>query len=336
MKIAGWAARLLRAVAMGALLAPCVMAGTVPADVCIPEAVIFRSAEAKAPAYEVEVVPLERAGCRLHLTCTKKAGTSPSKDILLIHGLTYSSHQFDVDVEDYSLARFLTGQGYAVWLLDIAGYGQSGSVRDGFLPDSDYAALDIHAAAKAIQIRNGNRPIDVLGWSWGTVTTSRFAAKHPEMVNRLVLYAPILTGLGAAQVDESFHANTWEHAADDFRKNPDGSINTDILEPKVAAVYFSNCWRYDGHGSPNGGRRDLLVSDRQRLIFPEQLRMPVLVIEGSEDGYINRRALQEIQPLLPNGSALIEIEGGAHAMLIEKPFYKEFRRRLMEFLNKKD
>ena len=340
MEMAGEARRLLRIMAMGVLSVLLsvlfVMAGAVRADVCMPETVIFRSAEAKAPACEVEVVPLERAGCRLHLTRTKKAGTVPARDILLIHGVTYSSHEFDVDVEDYSLVRFLAGQGYAVWLLDIAGFGQSGSVKDGFLPDSDYAALDIHAAAEAIQNRNGNSPIDVLGWSWGTVTASRFAAKHPEMVNRLVLYAPILTGLSEAQVAEPFHENTWEHAAEDFQKNPDGSINTDIMEPKVAAAYFSNCWRYDGHGSPNGGRRDLLVSDRQRLIFPEQLRMPVLVIEGSEDGYINRRALREISTLLPKGSAMVEIKGGAHAMLIEKPFYKEFRRCLMEFLNKKD
>jgi len=173
MKLAGGTRRWIQAVVMGALSFLGVMAGTVPADVCMPGAVFFRPVEARAAACEVEIVPLERAGCRLHLSRTIKAGTVPGKDILLVHGVTYSSHEFDVDVEDYSLTRFLAGQGYAVWLLDIAGFGQSGSVRDGFLPDSDYAALDIHAAAEAIQVRNGSRPIDVLGWSWGTVTASR-------------------------------------------------------------------------------------------------------------------------------------------------------------------
>lgn len=100
MTVAGGAGRLLRAVVMGTLLAPFVMAGTVQADVCMPEAAIIRFVEARALAFEVEVVPLERAVCRLHLMRTKKTGIVPAKDILLIHGGTYSSHEFDVDVEE--------------------------------------------------------------------------------------------------------------------------------------------------------------------------------------------------------------------------------------------
>ncbi|SCW61958.1 hypothetical protein SAMN02910456_02201 [Ruminococcaceae bacterium YRB3002] len=50
--------------------------------------------------------------------------------------------------------------------------------------------------------------IDILGWSWGTVTVSRFLAGHGEHINRVILYAPILSGVGAVDVTEPFHHNT--------------------------------------------------------------------------------------------------------------------------------
>ncbi len=114
------------------------------------------------------------------------------KNILLAHGVTYSSHEFDINYKDYSLARRLAQEGYAVWMLDIAGFGSSGEVKDGFLPDSDYAAEDIHAATEKIISLTKQEKIDVLGWSWGTVTGSCFVSAHPEYVNRYVMYAPIL------------------------------------------------------------------------------------------------------------------------------------------------
>ena len=97
-------------------------------------------------SYVSEVFPLERKGIALYLDCTKTEGTQFEKNILLIHGVTYSSHEFDIDYQDYSLVRKLAREGYAVWKLDIAGYGMSEEVSDGFMPDSDYGAEDIKAA----------------------------------------------------------------------------------------------------------------------------------------------------------------------------------------------
>ena len=168
--------------------------------------------------YSYSEYPLSRNGIDLHLDCIKVKDTSPTRNILLIHGVTYSSHEFDIDYKDYSLVGRLAREGYAVWRLDIAGFGQSGEVTDGFMPDSDYAAEDINAAVEKITKESGQDKIDILGWSWGTVTVSRYAAKYSDHLNRLVLYAPILSGLGEYEVHEDFHHNTWEHAADDFQR----------------------------------------------------------------------------------------------------------------------
>lgn len=280
--------------------------------------------------------PLERNGIKLHLE-RMSISSGDHKPLLMVHGLTYSSHEFDVNYRDYSLARFFTRRGFDVWLLDVAGYGQSQEVEDGFMPDSDYAAEDIAAAVKVILETCGAKQLDVLGWSWGTVTAGRFAAKYPELVRKLVLYAPIVAGLAEVEVTAPFNHNTWIHAAGDFQVNADKSINYNITEPEVVNAFQSNCWRYDKDSSPNGGRRDLLVSPEKRLIPTDKLTMPVMIIAGSKDDYVSPELCREAFDTLPDKkrSRLEIIDGAAHAMMMEKPYYRTFRSKVMNFLRAK-
>ena len=221
-----------------------------------------------------------------------------------------------------------------VWRLDIAGFGSSDEVEDGYMPDSDYAAEDINAAVEKIVQETGHDKIDVLGWSWGTVTVSRFAATHPEHIRKLVLYAPILCGVGEYEVSEAFHHNTWEHAADDFQKCEDGSLDYSITEKNVVDIYCSNCWHYDGEYSPNGGRRDICVSEDVELIDLTKISSPTLVICGDNDPYLNYDKVDRAIEKLPDGSVLEEIKGGSHVVMIEKPYYHDFQDRLIRFLEK--
>ena len=290
--------------------------------------VILVGSASAATRYELSTVPLKRNDYNLHLSKLKVADSTPNKNILLIHGLTYSSHEFDVDFGDYSLVKFLARKGYAVWRLDLTRYGQSDVLDDGFKINSDYAAEDINAAVDKIDVER----IDLLGWSFGTVSVGKFAAKYPEKIRKLVLYAPIFNGLGVTDIKESFNANTWEHAADDFQKLSNGTINFDIVEPAVANTFLSNCWRYDKNTSPNGCRREICSSEDTRLIFMEKIKNPVLIIEGSRDLYINRASLSKVVKNLQSDCEFIEIEGGSHVVMIEKPYYKKFRNAVLRFL----
>ena len=221
------------------------------------------------------------------------------KPFLMVHGLTYSSHEFNA----YS-----------------------------FMPGSDYTAEDI-AAARVILERSGMSQLDVLGWSWGSVTSGSFAAKYPGMVRRLVLYAPIVAGLADVEVTAPFNHNTWIHAAGDFQVNADKTINYSITEPEVVNAFQSNCWRYNKDSSPNGGRRNLLVSPEKRLIPTDKLPMPVLIIAGEKDQYVTPELCREAFATLSNKKSRIEIiTGAAHAMMMEKPYYMQFREKVCVFL----
>ena len=77
------------------------------------------NASADEMEYTQTVWPLERNGTALYLSQTLLSGTQPQKQILLVHGVTYSSHEFDIGYQDYSLVRFLARNGYGVWLLAL-------------------------------------------------------------------------------------------------------------------------------------------------------------------------------------------------------------------------
>lgn len=292
---------------------------------------LFFGCQAKTD-YIYKEYPLSRNGISIHLDCISSNSTDTDKNILLVHGLTYSSHEFDVDYKDYSLVRFLAKNGYCVWRLDITGYGQSELSENGFIPDSDYAAEDINAAVDTILKISGKEKIDLLGWSWGTVTSSKFIANHPKKINKLVLYAPIISGLGNSEVKEDYHINDWKHAASDFQMTENGEYDLSIAEKEVIEIYCSNCWRYDGTKSPNGGRRDICVNKSKKLIDLKTISVPTLVICGSNDPYIDFERTMSALDELPSGSKLKVIEGASHVAFIEKPYYKEFRETVLSFL----
>ena len=317
----------------GVVILGCLLAGCGPATQTTQTAQSIHATRSTSEKnYTYTEYPLERNGVKLHLDKMTLEGSTPNRDILLVHGVTYSSHEFDINYEDYSLVRWLAGEGFGVWRLDIAGFGRSGEVNDGFMPDSEYAAEDINAAVEKIVKETGREKIDVLGWSWGTVTTGRFAAKHPEHLGKLILYAPILSGLGEAEIKEAFHHNTWDHAADDFAKKPDGTFDLSIADPNLIEMFCSSCWHYDGDKSPNGGRRDICVSKDTKLIDLSKITVPTLVICGDSDPYLNYDLVGRVKESLPKGSELVMIKGGSHVVYIEKPYYKAFREGIKGFL----
>ena len=61
--------------------------------------------------YSYQEYPLMRNNIDLHLDCVSDEKTQPEKSILLVHGATYSSHEFDIDFEDYSLVKRLADEG---------------------------------------------------------------------------------------------------------------------------------------------------------------------------------------------------------------------------------
>lgn len=295
---------------------------------------LFPAAALAAPStLEVETLPLNRNGVGLYLERIQSGGErGKGGQILLVHGLTSPSAAFNLEYKDYSLARFLAENGYAVWLLDIAGFGRSDQVKDGLAINTDYAVEDVNTAVDAIIAESGQTAIDILGWSWGTVIVGRFAAKYPQKVGKLILYGPVLSGLGGDAVSDEFSLKPWKPASGDFREDPQGKIDTQITEEEVAARFMELTARFYSRPVPNGGLKDLRVPKNIRLIPEERIQARTLLMLGSSDQYFSVEDAEGSLKRLPGQPELLVIEGGAHAMFLEKPYYKKFQQALLNFL----
>ncbi len=112
-------------------------------------------------------------GMRVHYT---RAGSGPA--LVLVHGLVGSARNWNRNIQ--YLAKFRT-----VYALDLANMGASERVK----------GLDPSLAASADRVLScmdalGIGVADLAGHSHGGATAMMLAARHPDRVRRLVLFAP--------------------------------------------------------------------------------------------------------------------------------------------------
>ncbi len=123
----------------------------------------------------------------------------PERTVLYVHGATYpASTAFDLQLDGMSWMDYMAARGYDVYLLDLRGYGKSTRPKE-MAEDAknnppivrgDTAVKDIGAVVDFILKRRSIPRVNLMGWSWGTVTMATYTTQNPGKVERLVLYAP--------------------------------------------------------------------------------------------------------------------------------------------------
>lgn len=167
----------------------------------------------------------------------------------------------------------------------------------------------------------------MFAWSWGTITSARYATQHPEQLNRLVLFAPIINGLGRPAPEHGYQAFSIEDAKSDFA----GTSTTN----EVIDAYISQVYRVDSKGSPNGGRRDLYQPVSKQLLPYQDLKTPTLFIAGDKDNYIDAEiSLSLLMQNAPAGSCSAFIPGGGHMIFLEAEHYQGFQETITKFFTK--
>jgi len=283
--------------------------------------------------------------------------------VLLVHGATYGAKLFDLPLPGYSLMSELGRVGRAVYALDIRGYGHSlrGKVMDAppqahppFARLGD-AVKDIGAAVKFILARENASAVDLIGFSWGTVTCACYASEFPEQVARLALYAPLYGELNTdwldriadprdrSRIDPSIGAyrlitqgdltQRWngDLAASDpsvYRDNglPEVIFETlSALDPRVLS-HAPAAFR-----SPTGALADLVsVFNRRPLYDPEKLTMPTLLVRGAMDTTSTDVDAQRLLSAIASPEKeYCVIAPGSHFLCVEKN-----RSQLYEQLNR--
>lgn len=188
-----------------------------------------------------------------------------------------------------------------------------------------------------IAARHGGGPIGLVGWSWGSITTARYAiAAGVGKVARLVLYAPIfsecngewlgvladpenasrLNGFQAYRcVDLPSTRARWDaqfpKCAKDWRQES-------VLQAIVAASLADDdqATRTDppSFRVPNGTFVDLWEAFNARALYdPADLTCPVMLVRGAQDPTSTRSdALALFDRLGAQTRQYVEIANGTH------------------------
>jgi pimeloyl-ACP methyl ester carboxylesterase len=120
--------------------------------------------------------------------------------VLYAHGGTFPSalsiaHRFD----GQSWRDELSAAGFHVWGLDFHGFGLSDpypgmaepAERHAPLGRAEDASRQLEKAVRFICDRHGAERLSIGAHSWGSIVSGRFAARCPELVDRLVFFGPI-------------------------------------------------------------------------------------------------------------------------------------------------
>jgi pimeloyl-ACP methyl ester carboxylesterase len=240
--------------------------------------------------------------------------------VVFVHGATYPCiPDFDLDVEGYSWMNYVVRHDMAAYCFDIRGYG--GSSRPAALdapPEENdpvvraqTAIRDIEAVVDHVRAKHGVDSVNVIGWSWGAMTSPLFASIHPDKVNRLVLYAPIYDvgdhptfghGSGLEDPDREGHFNPeigayrlrgdegttdrWDNQIipDDKTRWRDPEVLEAYLQANLKSDPKSDSFSPPQHRAPNGVLMDLYYSTTGRPLYDaSNLTMPTMVIKGTND-----------------------------------------------------
>ncbi|MDX5414237.1 MAG: alpha/beta fold hydrolase [Rhodobacterales bacterium] len=279
-------------------------------------------------------------GLRLHLRARAGHGTGQSMPVLFVHGATFSSRLYDIPHEGVNWLQAAADAGLSPYALDIRGYGRSKPAD--FPQDAppyatgDQAIADIGDAVDWIAERHGGGPVGLLGWSWGSITTARYAVGPGRgKVARLVLYAPIFAernsewlGVLADPNDPAKRNDFKAWRSVDLpstRIRWDGQLppGADWRRESVLQAIVAASLADDGQAErtdppsfrvPNGTFVDLWEAFNARPLYdPADLTCPVMLVRGAQDPTSTRSdALALFDRLGAEKRQYVEIANGTH------------------------
>lgn len=281
----------------------------------------------------------------LHNKRSRRAG-SPRADrtVLFVHGLTYpGSTAFDLPLAGHSWMDDLVQQGFDAWSVDIRGFGRSTRpaamgqppLANPPLLNADIATRDVAAAVHFIQAHRRLDRIMIVGWSWGTVLSARFAIAEPTSVERLVLYAPVWRLQAGLPVPKAppgaYRSVTREAARRNWLNGVPAAEQPSLIPQGWFEQWADATWSSDPQGAqqtppvvraPNGPLVEVVShwESGQAMFAPERIVAPTLLVVGEWDVTTPPYMARDLLPLLVNAkqTRLEVIAAGTHQLFLER------------------
>ena len=230
--------------------------------------------------------------------------------VLLVHGLGEHSGRYG------HVARALVDAGHAVHALDQRGHGKSSGKR-AFVKHYDEFLRDLHQFRRIVELEHPGTPLVVLGHSMGGNIAMGYTLEHRDGIAALVLSGPALA------VGDDFSPLRLKIFLAVSRVAPgvrpqglsDEAISRD---PAVVQAYRNDPLVFTGKISAGLGAA--LIGAMQS--FPdryEQLRLPILVLHGTDDQLADVSGSRELEAKAVNADLTAHYYEGLFHEVFNEP-----------------
>lgn len=299
------------------------------------------------------------------------AGRAAAGVVLFVHGQSVPTvPDFDLPYKDYSWMADLAAAGFDTFSLDLTGYGFSPrpemddpcnlSAKDQAIVTPNPLAAsctpsyahrltsfrsdwdEIDSAVDFVRKLRGVNRVSLIGWSMGGPRAGGYAARHPEKIDKLILYAPAYqasspsepASTGAPdgvpmslQTRETLMQARWQ-ANVACPNQVDPGIRDVIWRTIMGFDSFGSVW-----GPPEGVMRvrtfDYFGWNAE---FAAKIQAPTLILVGQQDGL--RPAAESLYPDLKRAAnkVLVEMDCATHFAVWEATQYKFMHEASKEWL----
>jgi pimeloyl-ACP methyl ester carboxylesterase len=228
---------------------------------------------------------------------------SESAPVLFVHGATFPSGlAADFPFGGRPWMETLAARGRDTWALDFLGYGKSDRYPEMVnadaagvpLGDSKDAAVQIAAAAALVRDITQAPRVCLIAHSWGCIPAARFVATHPQVIERFVMFAPVVSRAGPHE--RSPEQRFWDVSADYQRRRFAALVPAGVsplIEPADLEPWLESYLASDPTSAlrapssarvPYGPTADInCVWNGVELFDPAEIRVPTLIVFGEWD-----------------------------------------------------
>ena len=200
----------------------------------------------------------------------------PVASVVIAHGFAEHGGRYAY------LAERLVASGYAVRAVDHRGHGRSGGKRTSVVRFNDYVG-DLRSVIAGTR-EQWPRPVFLLGHSMGGLIALALAVDHPSDIDALVVSAPVMSAGDASGLTVAVGKLL-------SRVTPDLGVLRPPLhrisrDPAVVAAYNNDPLVFRTKVQARLGAEILATIAHVDAELP-RLRMPLLVMQGREDGLVD-------------------------------------------------
>lgn len=250
------------------------------------------------------------SGLSLHVKRQRASNVANPKslalDVIYVHGSSFGPdlsifYRFD----GRSWADALNDAGFNAWGFDLIGYGQSDRYKNitAHPLGRAYDALpQLEAVIETVLEQNGNQPIVLLAHSWGSVIAAQYVIKHPQRIEKLVLFGPIVkrmpdnsNNVPPAAFPAQFPLSVWAQYRRFVEDVPRGQVQvlSEAHMQSWGAAFLASDPTVNQRMPPSvmtsgGPLADLAdLWSGMALYDPANITVPTLIVRGEWDSVCN-------------------------------------------------